>query len=139
MSKETKLCLYRLYSKDFDNVKDIDLTELVKRDKPCITLVKTGEEPVQITLDDEKLYKEKRNTLGVSSKHIATKYVLMGDPYDITIVTKDLIRIVRRLLPEYKVIHMLANVTISGVDFTTVTNVLNGAVTKNVIIDNCKI
>ena len=83
--------------------------------------------------------KEKRNTLGVSSKHIATKYVLMGDPYDITIVTKDLIRIVRRLLPEYKVIHMLANVTISGIDFTTVTNVLNGAVTKNVIIDNCKI
>ena len=27
MSKETKLCLYRLYSKDFDNDKDIDLTE----------------------------------------------------------------------------------------------------------------
>ena len=100
MSKETKLCLYRLYSKDFDKDKDIDLTELVKRGKPCITLVKTGEEPVQITLDDEKLYKEKRNTL----------YVLMGDPHDTTIVTKDLIRIVRRLLPEDKVIRMLANV-----------------------------
>ena len=63
----------------------------------------------------------------------------MGDSDGTTVLTTDLIRMVRRLVPEDKVIHMIADVTLSDINFTTVSSVLDGAVTKNVIIDNCKI
>ena len=138
MSKETKLYLYIIYTDGVES-DTIDLAEIRNKRNPWITLIKSEEVQIEISLDTDKLYKENRNTLGISAKYGGQKYALMGDSDSTTVLTTDLIRIVRRLVPEDKVIHMIADVTLSDINFTTVSSVLDGAVTKNVIIDNCKI